>query len=118
MWTAIIVCFVLFIFFKLFAMHNISVTDAAEKLKNGAVLIDVRTPGEFASGAHKGAVNIPVDELNRITEVVKDKNKPVLLYCQSGARAAAACAKLRSMGYSDVSNVGGYFRTAKIFTDK
>lgn len=115
MWWTLIVCFVLFMLFKLLFLHNISINDAAEKLKNGAVLIDVRTPGEFSSGAHSGAVNISVDELSKISGAVKDKNKPILLYCHSGARAAAACAKLRGMGYSDVSNVGGFHRAAKLF---
>ena len=115
MWWIFIAVFGFFIIFKLFFLNNISIEDASEKLKAGAVLVDVRTPGEFASGAHNGALNISVDELGRIAEKVKDKNKPILLYCQSGARAAAACSRLRSMGYSDVSNVGGFARAAKLF---
>jgi len=107
--------FVLFFLFKTFMLSNISVADAKEKLNGGAVLVDVRTPGEFSSSAHPKAVNVPVGSILDLSKHVKDKDKPVLLYCQSGARAASACSRLRGMGYSDVSNVGGFSRAGKLF---
>lgn len=77
-----------------------------EKLKAGAKIIDVRTPDEFRDGAYPGAVNIPVHELQtRLGEV--PKNVPVVLYCASGARSAAAAQVLRRSGFADVVNAGG-----------
>ncbi|MCF6176870.1 MAG: rhodanese-like domain-containing protein [Victivallaceae bacterium] len=112
MWW-IIAVFIIIIVLKQILMHNISIDNACEKLKNGAILIDVRTPSEFSGGHHSGAVNVPLDNLDKITAVVEDKNSSILLYCHSGARAAAACSRLRRMGYSDVSNIGSYSRTRK-----
>ena len=77
-----------------------------EKIKSGAKIIDVRTPEEFRDGAYPGAVNIPLSELGqRLSEISKDK--PVVLYCQSGARSASAARKLKQAGYTDVINAGG-----------
>ncbi len=76
------------------------------KIAAGAMVIDVRTPGEFASGAYPGAVNIPVDVLGQQLAKVP-KGKPVVVYCRSGARSAAAEKTLRAAGYADVTNGGG-----------
>ena len=77
-----------------------------EKLKAGAKIVDVRTQDEFLDGAYPGAVNIPVHELAvRLGEL--PKNVPVVLYCASGARSAAAAQLLRRSGYPDVVNAGG-----------
>ena len=53
---------------KYFLTHNISIKDARDKLKAGADLIDVRTPEEFNAGHHSGALNIPVDEIEKIKD--------------------------------------------------
>ena len=113
MWW-IVGIFIVIIILKQLLGHNISIKDAIEKFKNGAVLIDVRTPGEFASSHHQNAVNIPLGNLAQISNVVKDKKSPILLYCHSGSRAAGACAQLRRMDYQDVHNVGSYSRTKKV----
>jgi phage shock protein E len=77
-----------------------------EKLKAGAKIVDVRTKDEFLDGAYPGAVNIPVHELTlRLGEL--PKNVPLVLYCASGARSAAAAQLLRRSGYADVVNAGG-----------
>lgn len=71
---------------------------AHELVDEGATLLDVRTPGEFASGHVEGAVNIPVQELGaRMAEVPRDR--PVVVYCHSGARSASAAERLSSDGY-------------------
>ena len=107
MWWTILAVVALFLILKFFLGHDISVDGAAGKLADDALLIDVRTPGEFASGAAPDAVNIPLDEIQtRISEATSDKNKPIILYCHSGARAAIAAKTLRKAGYADVSNVG------------
>ncbi len=81
-------------------------TTIEERIAGGAKVIDVRTPEEFADGAYPGAVNIPVSSLGaRLGEVPRDR--PVVLYCASGARSGAAARFLKSAGYVDVVNAGG-----------
>ncbi len=70
------------------------------------LLVDVRTPEEFASGHIAGAVNIPVDELaQRLSEVPQDK--PVVLYCRSGNRSGQAAQMLDQAGYTQIYDLGG-----------
>lgn len=70
------------------------------------LLIDVRTAEEFASGHIPGAVNIPVDALQRrLNEVPGDE--PVVVYCRSGNRSAQASQILAQAGYSDIYDLGG-----------
>jgi len=77
-----------------------------EKIRNGALIIDVRTVDEFMDGAYPNAVNIPVQELaSRLDEI--PKTAAVVLYCASGGRSAAAARFLTQNGYGDVVNVGG-----------
>jgi phage shock protein E len=77
-----------------------------EKIKAGAMIVDVRSPEEFSDGAYPGAVNIPLPELSqRMGEIPKDKS--VVLYCLSGARSASAARTLKKAGYTDVINAGG-----------
>jgi phage shock protein E len=77
-----------------------------EKIKAGAVIVDVRTPEEFRGGAYPGAKNIPVQELAaRMAELPKEK--PVVLYCASGGRSGMAATMLKRAGWADVSNAGG-----------
>lgn len=74
----------------------------------GAVLIDVRTRGEFAGGHIAGSLNLPLDELPaRIASVAPDKDAPLLLFCASGARSGRAAAFLAGQGYTQVHNGGG-----------
>ncbi len=77
-----------------------------QKIEAGAVIIDVRTPEEFRDGAYPGARNIPVGTLGaRLGEIPKDK--PVVLYCASGARSASAARTMKQAGFADVINAGG-----------
>ena len=72
------------------------------------VLIDVRTPAEFADGHVPGAVNIPVDALEgRISELASYKEEPLYLICRSGARSDRARGMLVSAGFSNPINVAG-----------
>jgi len=76
---------------------------------DAAVWIDVRTPGEFQTGHLDHAYNIPHTEIaKRISEVVTDKDRKINLYCASGGRAEIARKTLASMGYTQVTNAGGY----------
>ena len=82
---------------------------AAQPAKAKGIWIDVRTPEEFKEGHLKAAVNIPVDQIGaRIGSVSPDKSAPVNLYCRSGRRSEAALQELKKMGYTNVTNHGGY----------
>ncbi len=77
---------------------------AKELVASGATLVDVRTPGEFKGGHIDGARNIPVAEISgRLKEIPKDK--PVVVYCRSGARSSQAAGVLTNAGY-EAHNLG------------
>jgi rhodanese-related sulfurtransferase len=86
---------------------DISAADA-EKListSSSAVVIDVRTPGEYQSGHIPNSKLIPVDEIEeRFTEVPKEAD-PILVVCQGGGRSAAACQILSEKGYVNLVNI-------------
>ena len=70
----------------------------ADLVKNGAIIVDVRTPGEFRSGHIKGSINIPLDDIRNKTEEMKKKNKVVITCCRSGNRSGMAKSMLQSAG--------------------
>lgn len=79
---------------------------ARELVNAGALLLDVRTPQEFAQGHLDGAVNIPFDELAaRLTEIGA-KDRQVVVYCHSGRRSALARQTLSDAGYPYVYDLG------------
>nr|WP_315258165.1 rhodanese-like domain-containing protein [uncultured Flavobacterium sp.] len=80
----------------------------AELVKKGAVILDVRSKGEFAGGHIKGSINIPVDVLKNSLTQLKDKNKTIITCCASGMRSASAKSILKTHGYTDVHNGGGW----------
>lgn len=82
-------------------------TDYKELVKNGAVIIDVRTPGEFSGGNIKGSVNIPLDSLGNEKKKLPSKDKVIITCCASGMRSAAGKSMLKSKGYT-AYNGGGY----------
>jgi phage shock protein E len=72
--------------------------DYAALMQKGALIIDVRSPSEFASGNIKGSRNIPLDQFqNRIAEL-KKSGKPVITVCRSGNRSGAAKSMLEQAG--------------------
>ncbi|SHK33881.1 rhodanese-like domain-containing protein [Rhodothermus profundi] len=76
-----------------------------------AVILDVRTPEEFAQGHLKGARNVNVlaaDFRERIQALNLDPNAPVYLYCRSGRRSQRAAEILRDMGFRKLYNIGGF----------
>jgi rhodanese-related sulfurtransferase len=91
--------------FFLAARNRVSGPVAREKVKAGALLLDVRSPGEFRGGAIPGAINIPVQSLgNRLGEL--DRARPIVVYCASGMRSASAASMLRKSGFSEVHDLG------------
>lgn len=79
---------------------------AHKAVEAGAKLIDVRTPAEFASGHLPGAVNIPMQELGRRMKEAGKKDRPVVVYCQSGSRSVVAKQLLETSGFKEVINLG------------
>jgi phage shock protein E len=80
----------------------------AELVANGAVIIDVRTKAEFSAGHIKGSVNIPVEQLGKNLNKIRDKSKPVITCCASGMRSASAKNFLKAQGYLNVHNGGAW----------
>ena len=91
------------LFGKLFGGPSV---DLKELVKQGAQIIDVRTPGEFQGGHIKGSVNIPLQTLDKNMGKIR-KDKPVITCCASGMRSGSAKSILKSKGY-EVHNGGGW----------
>ena len=94
---------------------QISARDALAHLRNGALIIDVRSSGEFNSGHLPGAINFPLDDIETaLPAKVKDKSRPLLLHCASGMRSGKARRKLQGLGYTNAFNLGAYGRAERI----
>ncbi len=89
---------------------GLKTTNYAQLMEEGAIIIDVRTSGEFSTGHIKGSINIPVDKLAHNLNKLKAKNKSIITCCASGARSAAAKSILKSHGYENVFNGGAWHR--------
>jgi rhodanese-related sulfurtransferase len=79
-----------------------------ELVKNGVIIIDVRSEEEFRNGHVKGAINIPLDQLSSNLIKVGDKNKHIITCCMSGGRSGMAKNILHAAGYKNVQNGGGW----------
>ena len=89
-------------------LFGIKTTDYVQLMKDGAIILDVRTSGEFSTGHIKGSVNIPVDKLSHNLSKLKVKNKPIITCCASGMRSASAKGILKSNGFDNVYNGGSW----------
>ena len=79
-----------------------------ELLEQGAVLADVRSPREYGQGHLDGAVSIPYADIYlKVSEVLPDKERPVIVYCATGKRSSMAKDRLEFMGYKRVYYLGG-----------
>jgi rhodanese-related sulfurtransferase len=85
--------------------------DLGAIIEKGAVIVDVRTPGEYAGGHIKGSVNIPLANLGSQMAKLK-KDKPVITCCASGMRSGSAKSMLQSNGF-EVYNAGSWFALKK-----
>ena len=81
--------------------------DYKELMQNGAQIIDVRTKEEYQQGHIKGSINIPLNNLSSQYSKLK-KDKPVITCCASGMRSAQGKNILKSNGFSQVHNGGGW----------
>jgi NADPH-dependent 2,4-dienoyl-CoA reductase/sulfur reductase-like enzyme/rhodanese-related sulfurtransferase len=86
--------------------ESVQWNELADRMADGATLIDVRTPGEFNAGHVDGAINIPVDDLReRFAEIPKEN---VIVTCQVGQRGHTASTLLRELGIKAANLDGGY----------
>jgi len=116
----------LFIVFDLIALaillcssERVPVDEAADHLRNGALLIDVRMPTEFAASHLPNAVNIPVTGIPELVPIrVRDKSRVLLLHGHIGMRSEIAKQLLEGLGYANVFNLGSYHRASQITTGR
>ena len=105
--VAVLVVLLLAVAYFRFTAVRISGIDARERVANGALLLDVRTTGEFEGGHIKGAINIPIQELpGRLDELGADTQE-IVVYCASGGRSNLAKRLLEANGFDDVHDLGG-----------
>jgi phage shock protein E len=89
--------------------------DAVELLRQGALLIDVRSGTEFSDRHLPRAINMPLDRIEELLPGrVADKRQPLLLHCHSGMRSSMAQKRLQKMGYTRVFNLGSYARAESL----
>ncbi len=107
-WALPVGVIVAFLVFK--RLGQMKPADAHRMVKEGAKLIDVRSPGEFSSGHLPGAINVPLQDLGSQVKKLGEKDKPVVLYCASGTRSAMARSTLKGLGFTQVFNLGSMGR--------
>jgi phage shock protein E len=95
---------------KIFGINS---TDYGRLIADGALVVDVRSPGEFSGGHIKGALNLPVEQLGSLLKKLPDKDRAIITCCASGMRSAAARSLLKSKGYTQVYNAGPWQRLIK-----
>ena len=88
-------------------LFGITTVDLSELIKNGAIIIDVRSKGEFATGHVKGSINIPLEQIGASTEKLKSYNQ-IITCCRSGNRSGMAKRTLESKGFKNITNGGSW----------
>ena len=74
---------------------------------SGAILLDVRTQEEYAEGHIPGGQNLPLQNIDKATIIIDNKDTPLFVHCLSGGRSRQAASVLKQMGYTNVTNIGG-----------
>ncbi len=93
---------------QLRGLKSYSPQEAAERMKQSAVLLDVRTDPERERNSIKGSIHIPLHQLaGRLNELAKYKSKEIICYCQSGSRSMSAAARLKKLGFTSANMSGG-----------
>lgn len=100
---------------RLAPARDITTLDATRLLnKENPLVLDVREANEFAGGRLPNAVHIPLSQLkDRGGEIAKHASRPVIVYCDRGARGGAAIAALTRLGFTHVQSLRGGFRAWK-----
>lgn len=89
----------------MFKTNTVSSEELGKLINNGAFLVDVRSPEEFAGGSAKGAVNIPLDKVTQQLDKFKNKDQ-IVVFCRSGNRSGQAQSILEQNGFSNITNGG------------
>lgn len=112
-----LVCVIGFMFMR--RSGQIPIKDAAEYVRQGAMIVDVRTPAEYSRGHLSQAFNMPLDEVDSLLpNKVRDKERVILVHCQTGLRSRKAKEQLEKIGYKNVYDLGSYERAFKVVTGK
>ncbi len=90
-----------------FVCTNINVGLHHYRETPGAVLLDVRSPEEYQHRRVPESRNLPMEELNRVVELVPDRNTPLYVYAYSSETSGKAVRRLKAMGYAKAHNIGG-----------
>ncbi len=89
-------------------MLDIEIEELKELDKNGAILLDVRSPQEYEEGHLDGAILLPEYELKEnANQILKNKKEVIIVYCSSGIRSKKAQKELMELGYEYVYNLKG-----------
>ncbi len=96
-----------FVLYQRYSSVRVSGSEARRMVAAGAILVDVRSPAEFAGGHIEGAKSIPVQELSRRMDELGAKDGEIVVYCQSGGRSAMAKRLLEGNGFTKVHDMGG-----------
>jgi rhodanese-related sulfurtransferase len=88
----------------------------ASIINEGALLVDVRSPGEFAGGSAKGAINIPLDNITQQIKKFEGK-KNIVVFCRSGNRSGQAKSILEQKGIKNVTNGGTWEQVNKVVSN-
>jgi len=89
---------------------GIKTIDYAQLVREGAIVIDVRTSAEYGGGHIQGSINVPLHKLPQYLPKLKDKTKPIIACCASGSRSAQALGVLKYNGYTNIYDGGSWFR--------
>lgn len=117
-WMFLVVVIAFVALFLLKRTSFASGEDVEAALMHGALVIDVRTEGEYASRHLPGTTNIPLPRLTgAIEKLAPDRQTPIALHCLSGGRSASAMSALKRMGYTRVYNLGSYGRAKKLLKE-
>lgn len=85
-----------------------------EALKNGAIIIDVRTVNEYDSGRVPESLNIPLDRIAASVQRIKQMNRPVIFCCESGRRSSKAVQHMKENGLKEVYNGGNWMQMLQL----
>ena len=89
-------------------LKQITYEELLQKVREGAILLDVRTKQEFYEGHLNGAIVVPYYDISKnIKNIVQNKEQEIIVYCKSGSRGITAVQILNKLGYINVCNLKG-----------
>lgn len=117
-WIALVLLLLALLVFFGPRLRWMKVRKAAQLLADGAHLVDVRSRREFREQRIPSALNCPVGEAGReLRTQIGEPEKPLILFCHSGVRSAAATRQLKELGYRNVYNLGTFGRARRAYVE-